>query len=230
MRPDLYNESFSDESSSFSDVFSPSSSYVPQLNPVRASTPLSSVSDISTNTKDTTCSFLPPQDFSLVSEDLSLCSPDHEVTNQSVYQSDPIDGQVEAVFPPVPSGYVHGSLWYGFKIVGDNLDKTIKPRDMRSNHQSQSLHYFNLYAVRDRIDYRPFSCESSIIDPTEVDLSVFVPSAADMDSLLTNITILVSRILCEYFPTLSEYSSSVTQHIPHKYSKEMSTKSHVVST
>ena len=64
-----------------------------------------------------------------------------------MYQSDPIDGQVEAVFPPVPSGYVHGSLWYGFKIVGDNLDKTIKPRDMRSNHQSQSLHYFNLYAA-----------------------------------------------------------------------------------
>ncbi len=39
-----------------------------------------------------------------------------------------------------------------FKIVGDNIDKTIRPREMRSDHQTRSLHYFHSYAVRDRID------------------------------------------------------------------------------
>ena len=41
---------------------------------------------------------------------------------------------------------------YGFKIVGDNLDKYVKPRYMRVNKQAQSLNYFNCYAVKDRID------------------------------------------------------------------------------
>ena len=36
---------------------------------------------------------------------------------------------------------------YGFKLVGDNIDKTM---NMRLQHQAQSLHYFNVYAVRDR--------------------------------------------------------------------------------
>ena len=38
-----------------------------------------------------------------------------------------------------------------YKIIGDNLDKNVKPsaRDMRSDHQTRSLHYYHAYAVRD---------------------------------------------------------------------------------
>ena len=31
--------------------------------------------------------------------------------------------------------------WTGFKIVGDNIDKTVHPRHMRSDRQTISLHY-----------------------------------------------------------------------------------------
>ena len=41
--------------------------------------------------------------------------------------------------------------WCGFRIVGDNIDKTVRPRDMRHNHHTTSLHYFHSYAVRDLI-------------------------------------------------------------------------------
>ena len=40
------------------------------------------------------------------------------------------------------------SQWNGFKIVGDNLDKNITPRFMRHAKQTQSLHFFNAYAVK----------------------------------------------------------------------------------
>ena len=40
----------------------------------------------------------------------------------------------------------------GVKIVGDNIDKNVKPRFMRSDHQGKSLHYFHCYAVQDRFD------------------------------------------------------------------------------
>ena len=38
--------------------------------------------------------------------------------------------------------------WSGFKHVGDNIDKTIKPRDMQLNNEPTSLHYFNVCAVK----------------------------------------------------------------------------------
>jgi hypothetical protein len=39
----------------------------------------------------------------------------------------------------------------GFKLVGDNIDKNVKPRHMRQEKQAQSMHYYHSYAVHDRI-------------------------------------------------------------------------------
>lgn len=39
-----------------------------------------------------------------------------------------------------------------YKLVGDNLDKHVKPREMRIDVQAESLHLFSYYAVRDRVD------------------------------------------------------------------------------
>lgn len=41
-----------------------------------------------------------------------------------------------------------------FKLVGDNIDKNVRPRYLRSSiHRTESLHYFHSYAVRDRIGF-----------------------------------------------------------------------------
>ena len=39
--------------------------------------------------------------------------------------------------------YKHNMLTY--KVVGDNIDKEVRPRQMRSDHQTRSLHYFHIY-------------------------------------------------------------------------------------
>ena len=39
-----------------------------------------------------------------------------------------------------------------FKLVDDNLDKSVRPRDMRLDNQTQSLHYFHMYDVHYRIN------------------------------------------------------------------------------
>ena len=47
-----------------------------------------------------------------------------------------------------------------FKLVGDNLDKNIRPRYQHFNvYITKSLHYFHSYAVRDRISFQnlPFT-------------------------------------------------------------------------
>ena len=43
-----------------------------------------------------------------------------------------------------------------FKIVGDNIDKEVRPKNMRSDYQARSLHYFHSYAVKDRVNLDNF--------------------------------------------------------------------------
>ena len=100
---------------------------------------------------------------------------------------------------------------------------------MRADHQSQSLHYFNMYAVQDRVDLSHLSNESRIIDPDEIDFSKFLPSAEDYKAIIDNFIVLISRILVKHLPHFSQYASVVPKDIKHKYSKEMSKKSNVVS-
>ena len=128
------------QSLSFSDVFGPneSSSFI-QVDLVRASTPVSSdidASAINTHSYDlSSCSILAPQNVSLVTQDLTA-SFSSLTLNQSPTKDDNSDVEVEDVHhdpsPPnfhtpiqLPDGYDHGFMCYGFKLVGDNLDKTI---------------------------------------------------------------------------------------------------------
>ena len=44
------------------------------------------------------------------------------------------------------------NMWFGYKFVGDNIDKNVKPSLQRQELRRQSLHYFHGCAVRDRVD------------------------------------------------------------------------------
>lgn len=40
------------------------------------------------------------------------------------------------------------NMWFGYKFMGDNIDKNIKPRFQRQECQAgQSLHYFHCYML-----------------------------------------------------------------------------------
>lgn len=47
--------------------------------------------------------------------------------------------------------------WYGFKIVGDNIDKNFRRTFQRVDYQTVSQHYFHSFAMKDRIDLSHFS-------------------------------------------------------------------------
>lgn len=121
----------------------------------------------------------------------------------------------------------HCVITVGFKLVMDNIDSTVRPRYMHEDAQNQSLHYVQVYAVKDRIDY------SSIPDPAPSSTrNIFniIPSSDDYAQLKKNLAILVVRILVEYIQFFNEdFRDLVTTHILHKYSYQMSQKSEVVS-
>ena len=119
------------------------------------------------------------------------------------------------------------STWYGFKIVGDNIDKNVRPRYMRSDKQTRSLHYFNSYAVLDRVDCSKLSATAPHIHQP-MDYEKILPMEDDLQQLMQNCTVLVTRILVEFLPFLGQLKDAVCHHIPHAESKAMAKKSVVV--
>lgn len=86
---------------------------------------------------------------------------------------------------------VNSQPWRGFKLVGDNLDKNFRRRFQRVDYQTQSFHFFHLYALLDRIDLSQISDD----DPKSVMIQVekVLPDGSDIDLLRKNLSILISR-------------------------------------
>ena len=74
----------------------------------------------------------------------------------------------------LPKRQYHQTSGFGYTIVGDNYDTGVKPRYMRSDNQAKDLHYFHLYAVRDRVDLSGTSEEPPSLNP-DINLSELLP-------------------------------------------------------
>ena len=119
-----------------------------------------------------------------------------------------------------------------FKLVIDNLDKNIKPGagNMRINHQTRSLHYTHIYAVKDRIDLADYDDTQPNPDINSIDVKLLLPSPEDKSALLKNFGFMISGILKKRLPFFKQFGSGLERHIRHKYYEEMAHKSEVVST
>lgn len=83
----------------------------------------------------------------------------------------------------------------GYKLVIDNIDSTVKPRYMREDVQNESLHYVQVYAVKDRVDFSSFTdCPPS----SAKYLYSILPTSDDYQKLKENMAVLVARILVEH--------------------------------
>lgn len=80
----------------------------------------------------------------------------------------------------------------GFAIVGDNIDKNIRPSFQREDRKTQSLHYFHSYAFKNRIDISSLSDTPAV---TEISPESILPSRSDFQKLLNDFEVLVSRYI-----------------------------------
>ena len=113
-----------------------------------------------------------------------------------------------------------------FKFWGDNVDKKLKVRDVRSDHQGgDMLHMYSILVARSRTQASLLPHTGQLSTLTEVPGKFFLPSCDDLSKLKSNLVILVSRIITDQ---LFSYRKVVTKHILHPYSKEMTEKSEVL--
>ena len=118
--------------------------------------------------------------------------------------------------------------WHGFKIVGDNIDKNLRPRHQTIDKQTQSLHYFNCYASLDRVDLSSFSSDPPHVDLTSLSIESVLPSGEDNEQILFNFAVIAGRVLAKYIQEFAKHPGLTIDHIEHSHSKEMSTRSKVV--
>ena len=82
--------------------------------------------------------------------------------------------------------------WKGFKLVGDNIDKNVRRRHQTVEKQTQSLHYFHYYAVKDRVDLTEFD-DIAPEKPLDIDANIFLPTRASVNAIETNFTTYIER-------------------------------------
>ncbi len=84
------------------------------------------------------------------------------------------------------------TTWFGYRFVGDNIDKNIQPSFQRlERHHVQSRLYFHGYAVKDRLNLSEYSDDiSPFVTP---DPSVLLPSVMDLCSLKKDLALLIAR-------------------------------------
>ncbi len=101
------------------------------------------------------------------------------------------------------------------KLVGDNVDKNVKVRDMRSDHRGAMVHMYSMLVVKSRVQSAGLSTASRASNLTDCSVLDFLPSQHDLDKIRGDLVILVSRILCKYIKSLKPLLSSVDKHITH---------------
>ena len=115
-----------------------------------------------------------------------------------------------------------------YKIVGDNLDKYVRPRHERTDRHSSSLHYFHSFAVKDRCDMSNIP-DNLCPDLTSFSIDDILPTTADYNTLVENYTIIAARVIPKHIPSFKGNVKRVVHHILHSSSCEMSQKSEVGS-
>ena len=107
------------------------------------------------------------------------------------------------------------------KFVGDNVDKKVGVRDLRSDRRGDVVHMYSMLVVKCRVPSTGLAITSCMGDLTSCSSS---PKKDELQAIRGNLVILVSRVLCKYMKGLKPLSSAVPNHILHKYSKEMALK------
>ena len=120
------------------------------------------------------------------------------------------------------------SLVDEFQIIGDNIGLEIKPHVDSLHYRRQSIHWFNVLAVKQRIQAAKLPNDKPQRPISSMQNAEFLPSLMDHRLIREHFIILVTRVIVKFLPCLSQMKHYSFQHMKHKYSNIMKTKSEQV--
>lgn len=183
----------------------------------------------SASSDDEFSDFSPPPFSPIMSDESFSLDSDSESEDNTSLLTEKMD-EILSVAPEMQTDQQSETTTYS--VVGDNLDKSIKPRYNRLQSQGiQLLHYFHHIAIADRIDVSNLSLTPPMPPKIahEQCARSLLPSTEDDRTLKDNMIILISRILVTNIESFKFNFSDVTVwHIETAYQEEMSMESEVV--
>ena len=123
---------------------------------------------------------------------------------QTIEQSDivtPIFSPITPTAATSPTGDTQAQnapTWQGFKLVGDNLDRTVHRRHQTHDAQTVSMHYFHYCGIMDRIDLSELS-DKAPEKPKHVNGNLFLPTLSSIEEINQDFCTYIARyiaILC----------------------------------
>lgn len=118
----------------------------------------------------------------------------------------------------------------GYRLVGDNVDLLIKPRQTTIGSGNQDIHYYNMMAVKNRISGNHLDDAAPIGNIETTPWSVYIPTIDDNKAIRTEFRYLVTRVIAEYIPQMSWLNDYIPPFLSHKYSQIAKEKTEVVCT
>ena len=116
----------------------------------------------------------------------------------------------------------------GFIVAFDNIDIELHRKNMTMLAQNRTHHWVNHKMITNRVSGNTLPAEGPQAELADIPNIKFLPSIEDHEQQRLNYATLVSRVLVEYFDAFKPLESVCLQHIPHKYSGQMSEKSQKV--
>ena len=102
-------------------------------------------------------------------------------------------------------------------IVFDNLDFAVLANIILKNHRNSDMHWIGHYVTFDRVPSSHLDNTHSLLaNINEFDNTEYLLSENELRKLKSDFTILVARVLVQFFACLNNLKSAVTIHIPHR--------------
>lgn len=117
----------------------------------------------------------------------------------------------------------------GFKLVGDNVDLRLKPRESTISEGNKDLHYYNVMAVKNRVPGNGLNDENPKGTLDSVPWSAYLPTAQDNEDLKTEWNYLVARTISNYIPHFQWFKELIPNHLDHQFIHLAKKKTEVVN-
>ena len=113
--------------------------------------------------------------------------------------------------------------------TGDNWDIRILVGQMRSFNQNKDLHLFASNIIVNRVDFRHLPNDKPKNNIKDLPRSKFSLNIDEWKKYISTSKVIIGRIFIEFFKEFKFLEKCLPVHIKHKYSKEMSQKSTIIS-
>lgn len=103
------------------------------------------------------------------------------------------------------------------RIVFDNFDFRVLANVSLPNHKNADMHWIAQFATFDRIPSNHLDDSKPLVSNiNEFENKEYVLTKDELTKMKSDFTVLVARVLVEYFPCLLFLKDDVCQHIPHR--------------